>query len=912
MHRRSIVRAVTAVLLLVAALLSSAAVHALAQPRWYELLAGGGDVPASANTASFYAAWSDAAGADERARREGSVDVIVCGACEDDSWSVVYRFTLAPQSLLLEQFRTSPADETALVASNTGFGVPVRAGQMPPTMTPAVIRQDGPQADAVVEVRGEWERRPVAPVEVVFRRDFGNVYPSHVSLEVRTGDDLLVTEVTGTEPTAQRPDVVTLDGSGDDPVSVTLASRDAASSEVAAASSPPVQDWLNLHVTSLWVRFVALAPLVFVLVLLRRARGYQLDDVVWTWPLRAATAAGAVVAAAATVAVVTGWQISDLLEFAAARIVPGWENGPWNYSYGTGSGAALVLVAVGFHLVAVHVERLASSRSPVTVREAGLSLVQAASVALYFALALTLWALVFLADHRPIEYPEPTPTAALGTLALVTFCVPVMMAGAAVAALGRTALLPGAAVGMWIGLVAVVMPWTGFVGRPQEMVRYAAVGALMLVALLAIARLGVVLSSGRRLREHGWTTSGVVVLVVLAAIPVPAVATAYWSAGVRWDDAWVVPWVIAMVLPLVVALGVLRVTRDTVRSPDVPGTGPQTRLLAVALGALLLFSPTELTAYLPISYLTALALLWWFTLPARSAATADVLTTPDPADRADLVTRLVTAREAERVAARLRRGLDAKVESGDLTWAGRQSAIDEVLAAAVAARHGAPTKGLPLETAALGTHPRDPWGWAGYTTAVALVAGLPWIALSVPGLLEFADASGYGPLSTIVAALLTAVSWPALGLLYGLAYPLLRGRTGLTKSLTMFVTVAVPAAVTLLLGSTAPDAWRSFLYLASQQLIVCLVLGMATEAELLRLAGRPLSDLTAVHNVRAIVAWVSGLVAAIATATATAVVTGVTALVVGILAPQGVENPSPPPERSVSSSADTAAPATLR
>ncbi|UJP40294.1 hypothetical protein [Cellulomonas palmilytica] len=891
-------------MLLGTALLASSAVHALTQPRWEDLVSGTGAVPDADGTLS-YSEWFDALNADASNEHLGSGEVVVCGACADSAWTVVYRLTLPSASQILTQFRTRPAVETGTVASWIGGQVYVDG--IPPSLSPATIRQDAPDSPALVEVRGRWRLSPRAPVDVTYDRDVGGrPYPADIALEIGTGAGWLVTEVTGARPTTQAAHRVTLDSAGRIFFAVTLVAPHEVGPDVEDAPMRSATRWLQWTVQPLWVGLVALAPLAVVLALFAYARP-RLGRSAHTGPLHAAAAAGVVVAAAATVATSTTWSLSELFRLLQSRI-PGAETGPWFFSYGIGYGAALVLAAVGLHHVAIYVGQLSEPGQAAPLRAASTRTGWSALAATGVAVLATAWAVAALSDHAP-DYLEQTVVSTMPTVVTVCIVIPVAMAGAAAAALGRAAALPGAAVGAWLGLLAVTMPWTAFTGGTPTAVRYAAVGALVFVALFAVARIGVVLYSGRRLKHHGRAKTVLAVIVVVAATPFPAAATAYRSGGVGWDDAWSVTRVLAMVLPVVVSLGVLAAARDLLGRKSSARSGPRLRLLAVATGGLLLFSSTALTAYLPVAYGTALALLWWFTLPGRRSSTVSLMTVPEAGVRPELTSRLVTVREAERVAARLRRGFDSKVESGDKTWAERQTAVRAVVESADAARQGAPTNGLDLETAALGTYPRAPWRWAGHTTVIALIAGLPWIALSIPGLLEFAGPRGYGPLTTVLAALLTAIRWPALGLLFGLAYPLLRGRTGVTKSLTLFVTVAIPSAVTLLLQSTEPGAWRSFLYLASQQLIVCLILGVATEAEILRLAGRSLSDVTTVHNVRAIVAWVSGLVAAVAAAATTALATGVTALVVGILAPQGIQDPSPPAQPSDSSPVSTSSPA---
>jgi hypothetical protein len=152
-----------------------------------------------------------------------------------------------------------------------------------------------------------------------------------------------------------------------------------------------------------------------------------------------------------------------------------------------------------------------------------------------------------------------------------------------------------------------------------------------------------------------------------------------------------------------------------------------------------------------------------------------------------------------------------------------------------------------------------------------LVAGLPWMLLSLPGLLHLIELRDYGLLSGLTTAVAALVSWPAYGFFFGACYPLIRGRTGLGKGLTMFVTLSIPAALVLL--------------------------GLGADLLALRRAGEGPGQLVEVHNMRALVARGSGVTAAVAATVATALATGVTALVIGVLGPQVPETPPVPRPR---------------
>jgi hypothetical protein len=909
-------RLAVAAALLLFALPVAGVVQSLVDPAWERLVSQGSRIPPPQINVVSHDGVFDAMRSDDTSssRRPESLVTTLCAACSGDGWSLTHRFVLPPGSQLLAELRSATATESALGAGLVG--VRVQVGGVGPQVGPATIRQPAPDQSAVVEVVARWPEPPKVPAQVRLHADAYAFELTERTFTVRTGDHLVVTTLEGPAPEAQGARTVTLSGHGTelDEAGIVVSSRDAVPFDDGAVTPPRVLTEVVQGAGDLWVRMMRLAPVVVLLGILWSIRTRNLaPQLRRATRLELAVGAGSVVVGAAMVVTALGWRVHLLPTWLDERLrTLAYTSLDADWGYGTNAEYALAAVVLGFGLPTVarateeHLLRRARPGAGVGRSAAALLVALVASVVV--VVVLSRWADVWSSSSEPGERVAATAERPWGWIAAVAIgcaCLVVLVMLAGGLALGPRGASPGAAVGAWFGAITLVLPWTDYAGPWPSAARFVTLAVLTAATFHALGRLTAAVGRDRPLsRSSGRARVLAVLVAVLFALPLPAALPMEQGAGVQWFYAWAVPMAVATALPLVAAVGVVNLGRVLLTRRSGPRSPATLRLVTIALGALLLFSPTALVHYVPLSYLTGLALLWMFALPARQTHQEVLGSVPDQ-DLAELMNRLVTAREAESGAARLRKGLDSELEKGAITWADREARLGAVRAVATQERSAAPTGGLTLDAAVLGTFPLDAWGWVKRGALVGAVAGAPWMLLSIPGLLAFVELRGYAPLLAVLTAAVELLRWPAIGVVYALGYPLLRGGTGMAKAATLFVTLAVPSAVSLLLAEGDGGAWRSLLYLVSQLFIHCMILGVVAEGAVLRRAGRPLSDLTALHNLRAVITWVSGLVAALAAAASTALVTGVTTLVLGILAPQSTgsnEPPAPTPRAASSTS----------
>ena len=128
---------------------------------------------------------------------------------------------------------------------------------------------------------------------------------------------------------------------------------------------------------------------------------------------------------------------------------------------------------------------------------------------------------------------------------------------------------------------------------------------------------------------------------------------------------------------------------------------------------------------------------------------------------------------------------------------------------------------------------------------------------------------------------------------FGYFFPLLRGRTGLSKSISFFAAAAVPSIIGTL---TSPgQQWHSAALLGVQLLIFALTMGLLADLAVLRKNGFTATRLVDLHSLWTISAWASSVTVAIGTGIATIIIAGLQPFVIGVITPSP---PSTPPAAS--------------
>jgi hypothetical protein len=438
------------------------------------------------------------------------------------------------------------------------------------------------------------------------------------------------------------------------------------------------------------------------------------------------------------------------------------------------------------------------------------------------------------------------------------------------------------------------------VGGPLGPVLAAAVPVLAgAVVWKTLGRIGVevlaALPAEQPLRPPGWSAFFGVggLIAVLLSVPWSVHATSGWP--VDWTDFGTLMLGIDACLPLF-ALALLVVVARLLGSPDADsgysrGDHRSLRALGVAAAVAGLLTPTATAAGLPVSFLVGWLLLDVWLLPRAALPGGRVAVGDGPRQAAGrAVTDQAIAAAELRATAALERGLRKDLAAEGLSVAEREARLVKIRTLAPRIH--------PVSDAFATFAGETPWHRARAFGLIGLLAGLPWLLLDVGAL--FRDTDGAFRVVDAAAGALLLARFAVAGFVAGLTFPMIRGRTGLTKGLALFGALVVPAlCATLLPDPAAGGVASAALLQTAQWLTFGLVIGLAADLRQLRASGLGWRSLSDVHNLTALTASFSSVVLAAVAATVTAIGTGAAGVVVErLVPPPAAATPAPAPAPS--------------
>ncbi|MFL6293332.1 MAG: hypothetical protein ACJ759_20760 [Thermoanaerobaculia bacterium] len=327
----------------------------------------------------------------------------------------------------------------------------------------------------------------------------------------------------------------------------------------------------------------------------------------------------------------------------------------------------------------------------------------------------------------------------------------------------------------------------------------------------------------------------------------------------------------------VLALGLVLLLRDYARRSPSPVVERATLATGIYLFSVLLINSYSPWLLLPVPFLVGLLLAGsWLFRPEDEVQRLRSVPADKLNKRHQLIQDVVDASAAGEQFAAIRKSLTQKLNSVELTpeeYDGKLEVYRSYLG-----------KKLELENVSSGVSSREavfavggPDLWSNVSAAVktgAVLAAGPFL-IAIYQFLPHSRVSYPFPLMTLLGFILSAAaSWLLYSFFFGFYFAYLRGRSGLTKGIHLFVGLFLPFAVYRLLNAQSLTDMRSFILWATQLFLFCSLLGLfAVDYRLLRSNGFRLRDLTAVHNVPALSAYASTAVAALVP-TVIALITG--------------------------------------
>ncbi|MFF1819746.1 hypothetical protein ACFVWG_20770 [Kribbella sp. NPDC058245] len=360
------------------------------------------------------------------------------------------------------------------------------------------------------------------------------------------------------------------------------------------------------------------------------------------------------------------------------------------------------------------------------------------------------------------------------------------------------------------------------------------------------------------------------VAAVLLSLPLVVYGSEF-QPPITWYDFRPFTFSIDQTLRLVVLVLLVLLLRRLGR--DVAGTTRGSlallRTAAILVALVGLLTPAATVGGLPLAFLVGWLLFDVWLLPRRAAtaerpAIGDVALAATSDAVGTVVTEIAFARVDATTEAALRKSLADKPME-DIGQPDVEGRLRVTKLTRLATRIPRPTR-RQLRDALSSYTGVSPWRRACQFAVLGLVTGLPWTVLDIAAVLNVLTAGGPFRLVDAAAGLLVILRFAIAGLVMGIAYPLIRGNTGVGKGLSMFVTLSAPALCLTLL----PELHlRAALLQLTQWLLFGLILGLTADYLALRRHAYGLRQLRELHHLTAATASASTLLIALLTATAT-------------------------------------------
>ena len=450
-----------------------------------------------------------------------------------------------------------------------------------------------------------------------------------------------------------------------------------------------------------------------------------------------------------------------------------------------------------------------------------------------------------------------------------------------------------------IAVLAVAAPLTNAGGYVPVVIRW---GVLIVAgAFLGMAVVRLAMSAAGPLRPAANRTPHLLAAALTAAvIAVPWGELGSKDVQIGWWDLLTYANRIDGVLPLVlVAAGVTTLRRlGLIPSRDETALSAH-RKLGIAAWVVALSGSYAFGGFGDLATAAALAaaaIAAWLLMPRRQVRRASVVLSQTEQEAAAAVRRAVEIGVARRTLPGLAKTMREEVAAGKADFAEAQEKVTalEERASAVS------TVVLPGSRQVLRVADDElafgafisaqPWKRAQWGAGYAVIAGAPWVVLGLAGASVPLSGEGYPELALASAVAPLVLRWAGYGLLFGYFFPLLRGRTGLSKSISFFAAAAAPS----ILGTLASPGqqWHSAALLGVQLLIFALTMGLLADLAVLRKNGFTAGRLIDLHSLWTVSAWASSVAVAIGAGIATIILAGLQPFVIGVITPSP---PSTPP-----------------
>jgi len=443
-------------------------------------------------------------------------------------------------------------------------------------------------------------------------------------------------------------------------------------------------------------------------------------------------------------------------------------------------------------------------------------------------------------------------------------------------------------VSLAILLIAEIFPTVSDVRRGNFVITGKIIGGLVvlitaLVLIFTFARLIYRLVAGEPLSRAwaGWAfRKRAVVLMVIAAA---ALSTRTWPP----ENVHVMSlgYILRNLLLLGVIWSLVSFLRDKASDALWLHLPESTRRAGILLAMVSFYSPTTRWNYIPVTFLVGFLMLDKWLLPSRRFDKS--LFVEIRGKLPDLIRKVIRFNDEEKTLTSLNKELLSKVAKGDMSHEDydqkfqAQSNVVETLKADLT------IQGRFAKEVILAFGPTDSaWQNGKKAAQYGIWFALPWTILFLRDIVRgSAYQDGYLILDVVAWILAFMLPWVSYGFVFGYFYPYIKGKNGVKKAVSLFLTIVLPQLVWTVLARTLDsEYWFSFGFWVLQVFVHTMLLGLvAGDYETFRKAGYRWKHLLEIHRLGALSAWASSIVIAIGAAVGALITSGATQVFVSVL-----------------------------
>ncbi|GAA5198157.1 hypothetical protein GCM10023322_70900 [Rugosimonospora acidiphila] len=188
----------------------------------------------------------------------------------------------------------------------------------------------------------------------------------------------------------------------------------------------------------------------------------------------------------------------------------------------------------------------------------------------------------------------------------------------------------------------------------------------------------------------------------------------------------------------------------------------------------------------------------------------------------------------------------------------------------------------------------DRWRHGKLAAWIGAAVGLPWTVIYLSQVRsESPESSAFGTLYYLSELAWTVGEWGLFGFFFGYFFPLLRGRTGVTKSISLAAIIVAPPLIFDFIESEPAD-WRSYGVWVLQVFAFAIVLGfVAGDRVIMARTGLSWRYVVDLYNARFTAVWASALVLALGGIVAAGISSGLEVLATSLIGQLHMTPPTP-------------------